>query len=258
MDSEEIIWRKETEDRPYRKDLTGKTFGKWHVDSFARYSEHGSYWNCTCTGCGKQREIRVQLLTSGKSKSCGGPGCKTRSSKPKDIEAASQEEVRRNRRIYLIWTNLMEIANPRFRRCNAKGELYKVAVQDGWKNYDKFYEWSTKFKGLMEDDDCTFPYGYTPMSNLYLKQSAKILPDGTVYMAMANSFWAPSYIMESIIYYPKFMVDVGYNRLYRDPYTGEAMTRQELAAAHNIPKGTLDSRLSLGWSLEEALTGKRK
>lgn len=258
MDSEEIIWRKETEDRPYRKDLTGKTFGKWRVDSFARYSEHGSYWNCTCTGCGKQKEIRVQLLTSGKSKSCGGPGCRTRSSKPKNRETASQEEVGRNRRVYLIWTNLMEMANPKFCRCNGRGELYKVAVQDGWKNYDKFYEWSTKFKGLMEDEDCTFPYGCMPMANLYLKQSAKILPDGTIYMAAANSFWTSPYILRDTTYRPKFEVDVGYNRLYRDPFTGKARTRQELAAAYDVPKGTLDSRLSLGWSLEEALMGIRK
>ena len=97
--AEEIVWRKETADKPYRKDLTGKMFGKWHVDSFARYSEHGSYWNCTCTGCGKQREIRIQLLTSGKTKSCGGPGCKTHSAKAKGSETAIETKHHRTKRI---------------------------------------------------------------------------------------------------------------------------------------------------------------
>ena len=35
-----------------RIDLTGKTFGEWHVDSYAG----DKYWNCTCS-CGRQRKV---------------------------------------------------------------------------------------------------------------------------------------------------------------------------------------------------------
>ena len=47
-------------------DLTGKTFGDWHVDSFA--GNHS--WNCTCS-CGKKSVVDGYQLRSGRSTSCG-------------------------------------------------------------------------------------------------------------------------------------------------------------------------------------------
>lgn len=56
-------------------DLTGKTFGYWHVDSLAEpsYTQGGFKlirYNCTCK-CGTKRIIIARSLTSGASQSCG-------------------------------------------------------------------------------------------------------------------------------------------------------------------------------------------
>lgn len=50
--------------------LVGKTFNRWHVDSFAYTKNYDKYYNCTCA-CGTKKIVLKQNLTSGKSKSCG-------------------------------------------------------------------------------------------------------------------------------------------------------------------------------------------
>lgn len=49
-----------------RIDLTGKTFGEWHVDSYAG----DKYWNCTCS-CGRQRKVPGFALRTRGIQSCG-------------------------------------------------------------------------------------------------------------------------------------------------------------------------------------------
>lgn len=49
-----------------RIDLTGKTFGEWHVDSYAG----DKYWNCTCS-CGRQRKIPGFALRTRGIQQCG-------------------------------------------------------------------------------------------------------------------------------------------------------------------------------------------
>lgn len=56
-------------------DLTGKDFGRWHVDGIApcAYTAGGSklfQYFCTCK-CGTKRVVTARSLTSGASKSCG-------------------------------------------------------------------------------------------------------------------------------------------------------------------------------------------
>lgn len=53
------------------EDLTGKVFGRWHVDSFAYKNKHRQlFWNCTCE-CGTQKVVMGQSLRQNKSRSCG-------------------------------------------------------------------------------------------------------------------------------------------------------------------------------------------
>lgn len=49
-----------------RIDLTGKTFGEWHVDSYAG----DKYWNCTCS-CGRQRKVPGFALRNRGIQQCG-------------------------------------------------------------------------------------------------------------------------------------------------------------------------------------------
>lgn len=51
-------------------DLTGRTFGKLTVVSFAEMRKHYSYWNCLCQ-CGKAKVVRGRSLITGGTRSCG-------------------------------------------------------------------------------------------------------------------------------------------------------------------------------------------
>ena len=53
------------------RDLTGQTFGKLTVVSFAGSDKRGNAkWLCKCE-CGNEKAVRGGLLTSGRTKSCG-------------------------------------------------------------------------------------------------------------------------------------------------------------------------------------------
>lgn len=56
---------------PKVRDLTGQTFGKWTVLSFACMRRTHSLWRCQCT-CGTiSNNVSGVDMTSGRSKSCG-------------------------------------------------------------------------------------------------------------------------------------------------------------------------------------------
>lgn len=55
----------------HRVDLTGRTFGRWTVLSFAGISkQRQTLWNCICA-CGAKRIVPNSSLQSGASRSCG-------------------------------------------------------------------------------------------------------------------------------------------------------------------------------------------
>lgn len=53
-------------------DLTGKTFGKWIVLSYAGMhdGDYAKFWNCLCQGCGAEREVSGNALKQGSTSSC--------------------------------------------------------------------------------------------------------------------------------------------------------------------------------------------
>lgn len=56
------------------EDLTGQTFGKWHVISRApnRYKGGQTFFTCRCD-CGCVKDVRSNYLKTGRSQSCGHP-----------------------------------------------------------------------------------------------------------------------------------------------------------------------------------------
>jgi hypothetical protein len=52
------------------KDLTGRRFGRWTVQSRADRGRHGTRYNCICD-CGTTRVCNGSHLVSGQSRSCG-------------------------------------------------------------------------------------------------------------------------------------------------------------------------------------------
>ena len=55
---------------PARIDLTGKQFGRLHVQGYAGLFKGKAFWTCRCE-CGKNACVAGQLLRSGKTTSCG-------------------------------------------------------------------------------------------------------------------------------------------------------------------------------------------
>lgn len=53
-----------------RKDITGQRFGNLIAISCVGRRGHSSYWNCLC-GCGKKKDISMDHLSTGHTKSCG-------------------------------------------------------------------------------------------------------------------------------------------------------------------------------------------
>lgn len=55
---------------PRTKDITGETFGKLTVLSYAGTEKKGALWLCRCA-CGNERQILGTALRSRRKKSCG-------------------------------------------------------------------------------------------------------------------------------------------------------------------------------------------
>ncbi len=53
-----------------RRDLSGQTFGRWHVSDEVRPGQGGPYWKCRCV-CGTIKFVVGRTLVSGESTSCG-------------------------------------------------------------------------------------------------------------------------------------------------------------------------------------------
>lgn len=72
-----------------RLDLTGQTIGYWKVGDRVIGKNKKSYFECTCTRCGKTRTVKGSALTSGASKSCG---CTVHSKEAKEKRIITMRE----------------------------------------------------------------------------------------------------------------------------------------------------------------------
>lgn len=118
------------------KDITGQQFGRLTV-LYRLHNNHkkDAYWLCVCD-CGNLKEVRLDHLQNGNSKSCG---CLAK-------EITSKRSVKHkqcNTRLYKIWGSMK-------RRCyNVKDKRYTdyggrgIAVCSEWRNdFMSFYNWS--------------------------------------------------------------------------------------------------------------------
>lgn len=117
-------------------DYTGERYGAWTVLRFDHKPTKGaSYWICRCD-CGAERSVRVDLLRSGRSLSCG---ClKSKAISEKNSRHGDSVPSSRYYRLYLIWRSL------RYRRIGLGSKLYGlVGLSPRWeKDYMAFKKWS--------------------------------------------------------------------------------------------------------------------
>ena len=94
-------------------DLVGKTFNRWHVDSFSHTAKSTDYYNCTCF-CGTKKIISKWNLIYGRSKSCG---CLTRKIK---LDNANYHSIRANLSYVDCSTYKNFIGTPGMKACECK------------------------------------------------------------------------------------------------------------------------------------------
>lgn len=112
------------------KDLTNKRFGKLLVvENTNKKRNKKTIWLCKCD-CGNYKEIQVDNLTSGHTKSCG---C---------LNGKGYKHNLKNTRLYYIWSCMKQ-------RCyNENHKQYKDYGQRGikicneWHEFINFYNWA--------------------------------------------------------------------------------------------------------------------
>lgn len=202
---------------PSFQDLTGQRFGKLLVVARANSKNGRVVWKCKCD-CGATVEVYAYSLKSGNTTSCG---CfrRYRAATTGLVHGETQKT-----RLYSIWNNMKE-------RCygvNCKDYPdyggRGIQVCDEWKqNYSIFKEWALQ-------------NGYNDMLSI-----DRINVDGNY--EPSNCRWATSSMQAN---------NKRTSRVIQ--FRGETHTLSEWSKILQINVVTLHSRLSRGWSIEEALT----
>lgn len=203
------------------KDLTGKTFDRLTVlqrveDHYYPSGRHDIQYKCRCD-CGKELNVLGIHLCSGHTKSCG---CFRQ-----DTTSANRKmHGMTNTRLYSIWKNMK-------RRCLSKTHpdyaLYGergISICDEWiQHFDMFEKWAID-NGYADDlslDRRDVNGNYEPNNCRWVTQ--KVQCNNT-------------------------------RRNINIQYNGEVHTMKEWASILGINYGTLQSRISRGWTFERALS----
>lgn len=117
-----------------RIDLTGKTFGRWTVLSFAKSSHAGAHWNAVCS-CGTERVLVGTCLHNGKTMSCGCASAEA-------LGNRSRKHGRALTYLYETWRGIL-------RRClNPKSDAYR---NYGARGISVIKEWVDDFETFERD-----------------------------------------------------------------------------------------------------------
>ena len=123
--------------KPRYYDLTGNTYGRWTVLSYAGTRIKESIWLCRCA-CGKEKIVRYQGLVKGTSTSCG---CYRNEYHAKRRERPPGHERTVNNLLHRIYmsmkTRCYNEKNPNYARYGAKG----VRICQRWlDSFDAFVD----------------------------------------------------------------------------------------------------------------------
>ncbi len=121
--------------KSFKKDLTGKRFGRLTVLEFVPNDKHHSHWKCICD-CGNTCETDGEHLKNGITKSCGCFKLE------REIEANIKHGFK-GTRIYRTWKNMKNrCSNPKrpdYKNYGGRG----ISVCDEWrKDFMTFCKWA--------------------------------------------------------------------------------------------------------------------
>lgn len=201
---------------PARKNLQGKSFGRWTVENYGGPGTCGATWYCKCD-CGTLRRVNANSLLSGASTSCGCSGAEALAKRA----TVHGHNTKGQSETYKRWRNMLSRCNDpshtSFRNYGAKG----ITVDP---------RWAKSFVAFLEDmGEC--PKGKT-LDRI----------DGTKGYCKDNCRWFT-------------MKEQGNNRNNNRYLTFRGETRNVVAWAEilGIKEGTIRARLSRGATDEDAL-----
>lgn len=204
-------------------DLTGQRFGRLTVieKSPSRRGDK-TWWSCKCD-CGSTLEVWSVYLRNGTTKSCGCLNREMCSARLKAYRKRNGADGRSKTRLHSIWAGMKE-------RCLSPGShayaLYGgrgITVCDEWRNsFDAFRDWA-------------LTHGYSEDLSI-----DRIDVDGDY--CPENCRWADAITQSN---------NTRCNHMLT--YSGRTMSVSRWAVEIGISRGTLVSRLSAGWSVQQAI-----
>lgn len=204
-------------------DLTGQRFGRLTVieKSPSRRGDK-TWWSCKCD-CGSTLEVWSVYLRNGTTKSCGCLNREMCSARLKAYRKRNGADGRSKNRLHSIWAGMKE-------RCLSPGShayaLYDgrgITVCDEWRNsFDAFRDWA-------------LTHGYSEDLSI-----DRIDVDGDY--CPENCRWADAITQSN---------NTRCNHMLT--YSGRTMSVSRWAVEIGISRGTLVSRLSAGWSVQQAI-----
>jgi len=116
-------------------DLTGMVFGRLTILGKVESNSQGkSLWHCKCS-CGKLANVRIDRLTSGRTKSCGCLRLEMLDEKRKHGQAIDGKRSRE----YETWASMknrcLNPNHPKFRLYGKRG----ITVCERWLNFENFF-----------------------------------------------------------------------------------------------------------------------
>ena len=145
------------------KDITGKKFGRLLALERVGKTKHGhSIWRCLCD-CGNIKDVSINSLTMGVTKSCGCLNMEVLHRTGKDKPRATHGMC--GTRIYRIWKGMKNrCSNGNTQDYATYGER-GITVCDEWENdFSNFYEWATQngYESSKSIDRIDNDLGYSP------------------------------------------------------------------------------------------------
>lgn len=222
---------KDATKRPYRKDLTGLMVGRWTVlrEVEPRVNAHGwrrRYWLCRCE-CGTEKEVDGGSLRGKYTLSCG---CLRDEITRKKFAIHGEGSTKRRTFEYSVWAGIVK------RCCNQRAPNYRIYGGRGITICDR---WRNSFVAFLED------MGRSPSR----KHSIDRI-DNNGHYEPGNCRWATR---------REQGLNKRANRLLA--WRGETKPMAEWARLMGLTTQLVWMRLSMGWSVAEALgtpVGKRR
>lgn len=206
------------------QDLTGRKFGmltaiKRIADRIEPSGRTVAMWECVCE-CGSKCSVSGENLRKGHTKSCG---CFRKNVVADEHRTHGQ----RHTKLYGVWLTMKQrCGNPNVDSFCYYGAEGKTVCEE-WQTFENFSKWA-------------IASGYT--EGLTIERV-----DGTKGYFPDNCKWAT----------PKEQANNKRNN-HLITYNGKTQTMAKWADEYGLPYGTLKNRIYKGWSIEKALTTKKR